>query len=228
MRQCAALAREPEGAAELRSLTKLMNVDTLQAVIPGCRICRDAPRGAPLPHEPRPVARLSATARLCVAGQAPGTKVHASGVPFNDASGKRLREWMGVDDETFYDQTRIAIVPMGFCFPGQDAHGADLPPRRECAPTWREQVFVAMPQIELVLAIGAYAQTWHLGERRQRTMTDTVRDWRRHLGANTAPRILPLPHPSWRNTGWLKRNPWFEADVVPELRREVARLVGAC
>lgn len=203
-------------------------VDALQAAIPRCRVCRDAPIGEPLPHEPRPVARLSSTARLCVAGQAPGTKVHASGIPFNDASGRRLRSWMGVDDATFYDQARVAIVPMGFCFPGQDDKGGDLPPRRECAPTWHARVFDAMPQIELVLAIGAYAQRWHLGERRARTMTQTVEDWRRHLGSNTSPRVLPLPHPSWRNTGWLRRNPWFEADVVPALQREVARLVAPC
>ena len=200
----------------------------LQDAIPRCRICRDAPWGPPLPHEPRPVARLSTMARLCVAGQAPGTKVHATGIPFNDASGKRLRHWMGVDEATFYDAARIAIVPMGFCFPGQDEKGGDLPPRRECAPTWRAPVFAAMPQVELVLAIGAHAQRWHLGDRRRRTMTETVEDWRRHLGSNTRPRVLPLPHPSWRNTGWLKRHPWFEAEVVPELRREVARLVGGC
>ena len=197
----------------------------LQAAIPRCRICRDAPLGLPLPHEPRPVARLSTTARLCVAGQAPGTRVHESGIPFNDASGRRLREWMGVDDATFYDTTRVAIVPMGFCFPGQDKHGGDLPPRRECAPVWRERIFAAMPQIELVLAIGAYAQKWHLGERRKRTMTDTVMDWRALLLRNVAPRVLPLPHPSWRNTGWLKRNPWFEEEVLPALRREVSALV---
>lgn len=205
-----------------------LDASALQVAIPQCRICRDDPLDAPLPHEPRPVARLSTTARLCVAGQAPGTKVHASGIPFDDASGKRLRAWMGVDDQTFYDVSRVAIVPMGFCFPGQDAQGGDLPPRRECAPTWRTKVFEAMPQIELVLAIGAYAQRWHLGDRRKPTMTETVREWRRHLGANTPPRVLPLPHPSWRNTGWLKRNPWFEDGVVPELRREVARLVAPC
>ena len=171
------------------------------------------------------MAHLSPTARLCVSGQAPGTKVHASGRPFDDASGKRLRAWMGVDERTFYDRARVAIAPMGFCFPGQDRHGGDLPPRRECAPAWRGAVFASMPQVDLVLAIGMYAQAWHLGARRRRTLADTVRDWRELLDAPLRPRVLPLPHPSWRNTGWLKRNPWFDAEVVPALQREVARLV---
>lgn len=200
------------------------DVEKLSHVIPKCRICVEAPVRSPLPHEPRPVVRLSATAKLCVAGQAPGTKVHLSGRPFDDASGRRLRQWMGIDEDVFYDTTRVAITPMGFCFPGQDAKGGDLPPRPECAPTWRAQVFAAMPQIELVLAIGMYAQRWHLGSRREPTLTETVRDWRRHLLSNEAPRVLPIPHPSWRNTGWLKRNAWFEEEVVPALRTEVQRL----
>ncbi len=180
-----------------------------------------------MPHEPRPVAYISTTARILIAGQAPGMKVHQTGIPFNDASGDRLRLWLNVERETFYDQSRFAIVPMGFCFPGYDAEGHDLPPRRECAPQWRSTVMAAMPQIELVLAIGQYAQTWHLGGRRRKSMTETVQHWRDFLLSNTeGPKILPLPHPSWRNTAWLKRNPWFEADVLPMLRREVERLLS--
>ena len=200
----------------------------LRAGIAACRLCRDAPAKAddPLPHEPRPVAVLSPTARILIAGQAPGLRVHDSGLPFNDASGDRLRTWLGVDREAFYDPGRFAIVPMGFCFPGYDRHGSDLPPRRECAPLWRDRVMASMPQIELVLAIGQYAQSWHLGAAKAASMTETVRDWRRHMGRNAAPAVLPLPHPSWRNTGWLKRNPWFEAEVLPELRNRVKFLTG--
>lgn len=200
----------------------------LQRAIAACRICRDHPLRGPedrLPHESRPVAVISTSARILIAGQAPGLRVHESGLPFNDASGDRLRQWLYVDRDTFYDPDMFAIVPMGFCFPGYDAKGHDLPPRRECAPHWRQRVLDAMPQIELVLAIGQYAQAWHLGDRRASTMTQTVQDWRDHLCSNRPPRVLPLPHPSWRNTAWLKKNPWFETEVLPVLRREVARLI---
>ncbi len=207
-----------------------LRIDALSQAIAGCRLCRDCPDGGPerrLPHEPRPVAWLSATARVLIAGQAPGLRVHETGIPFNDASGDRLRQWLGVDRETFYDRSRLAIAPMGFCFPGYDVHGHDLPPRRECAPHWRQSVIDAMPQVELILAIGQYAQAWHLGRLRRKTMTETVAHWRDFLLANReGPRVLPLPHPSWRNTGWLKRHPWFEADVLPVLRREVSLLIG--
>ena len=144
--------------------------------IRACRICRERPLGAPLPHEPRPVLRVSPTATICIVGQAPGTRVHASGVPFTDPSGDRLRAWMGLDADTFYDVSRIAIVPMGFCFPGQDARGADLPPRRECAPAWRAELFAALPRIDLLLAVGSYAHAWHLGSLKR---TDADRDRRR-------------------------------------------------
>nr|CAD6414033.1 uracil-DNA glycosylase [Rhizobium sp. Q54] len=199
-------------------------LEELRSAIASCRLCLDAPARGPvdrLPHEPRPVVVLSRKARILIAGQAPGLRVHESGLPFNDASGDRLRAWLGVGREEFYDPDRFAIVPMGFCFPGYDEKGSDLPPRRECAPLWRRAVIEAMPQIELVLAIGQYAQAWHLGTRRSKGMTETVRNWRDYLLANRGPRILPLPHPSWRNTGWLKRNPWFEADVLPVLKRHV-------
>lgn len=205
-------------------------LEELRRAIASCRICRDCPAGGEvnrLPHEPRPVAYLSTTARILIAGQAPGMKVHQTGIPFNDASGDRLRQWLNVDRDVFYDQSRFAIVPMGFCFPGYDGEGHDLPPRRECAPQWQPTVIAAMPQVELVLAIGQYAQTWHLGSRRRKTMTETVEHWRDFLLANAeGPKVLPLPHPSWRNTAWLKRNPWFEADVLPVLRREVVRLTA--
>jgi uracil-DNA glycosylase len=204
-------------------------LDTLRGDIAACRICRDAPlRGADdrLPHEPRPVVVLSAKARVLIAGQAPGLRVHESGLPFNDASGDRLRAWLQIDREMFYDRDRFAIVPMGFCFPGYDDKGGDLPPRRECAPHWRQQVVSAMPQIELVLAVGQYAQTWHLGAERRQNMTETVRAWRATLFSNRPPSILPLPHPSWRNTAWLKRNPWFQDELLPVLRERIKMLAN--
>lgn len=190
-----------------------------------CRICRDTPLVRPLPHEPRPVLWPSSTARILIAGQAPGTKVHASGIPFDDRSGDRLRDWLGVTRDEFYDNERFAILPMGFCFPGQDAKGGDLPPRRECAPAWRRPLMDLMPQIDLVLAIGIYAQAWHMGEQRSASLTETVARWREIFEGSAAPRVLPLPHPSWRNTGWLKRNPWFETGLLPRLKEEVAARV---
>lgn len=205
-------------------------IDMLAARIAACRICRDRPAKGEadrLPHEPRPVAVLSSTARLLIASQAPGLRVHESGLPFNDASGDRLRDWMGVTREEFYDASRIAIVPMGFCFPGYDAKGGDLPPRRECAPAWRSEVMAAMPQIDTILVIGQYASAWHLGARRKKNMTETVRNWREYYFVNDGPRVLSLPHPSWRNTGWLKNNPWFSEDVLPVLRRTVDSLLRA-
>jgi uracil-DNA glycosylase len=202
-------------------------LDALMRELRACRICRDAPRHLPgLPHEPRPVIQASTTARLCIAGQAPGTRVHASGRPFTDPSGVRLRSWLGIDETVFYDEARVAIVPMGHCFPGLDSHGGDKPPRRECAPAWRARIFAAMPRVELVLAIGLYAQSWHLGAGRGASLSATVENWREILQQPRHPRVLPLPHPSWRNNAWLKRNPWFEAELLPVLRGEVARLVG--
>ncbi|MDL2397756.1 uracil-DNA glycosylase family protein [Rhizobium mayense] len=204
-------------------------LQALGKAIAACRVCRDAPmRGEAdrLPHEPRPVAVLSATARILIAGQAPGLRVHESGLPFNDASGDRLRQWLGVDRDSFYNTEHFAIMGMGFCFPGYNATGSDLPPRRECAPLWRQRAMDAMPQIELVLTIGQYAQAWHLGAARMASMTETVSEWRRYLFTNRSPAVLPLPHPSWRNSGWLKRNPWFEMDLLPVLRERVKSLVS--
>jgi uracil-DNA glycosylase len=196
---------------------------SLTETVRACRICRDNPQGRQLPHEPRPVPVLSDTARILIAGQAPGTKVHATGIPFNDASGDRLRAWLGVSREAFYDPAKFAIVPMGFCFPGQDARGADLPPRKECAPAWRAPLLAAMPQIDLVIAVGLYAHAWHIGAARAGSLTETVMNWRSIFASGSVPRILPLPHPSWRNTGWLKRNPWFEMELLPVLRTEIRR-----
>jgi uracil-DNA glycosylase len=193
--------------------------------IKACRICRDAARGTPLPHEPRPVLRPSATARLCIASQAPGVRVHASGIPFSDASGDRLRTWLALTPAEFYDTRRVAIVPMGFCFPGHDAAGGDLPPRRECAPNWHRRLFAAMPQLELILAVGSYAQRWHLGATAARGMTAAVRGWRELLASAVQPRRMALPHPSWRNNAWLTGNPWFEHELLPRLRDEVRRLL---
>jgi uracil-DNA glycosylase len=168
--------------------------------------------------------QVSKTARLLIAGQAPGTRVHRSGRPFTDRSGDRLRAWMGVSPEQFYDAGRIAIVPMGFCFPGLTGEGADLPPRLECAPAWRRLLIDALPRMELVLAVGLYAQAWHMGSAAGRSLTDTVAAWRE--GLELDPPVIPLPHPSWRNSGWLKANPWFDEDVLPVLRARVARIIG--
>ena len=203
-----------------------MSFDDLAARLRACRICRDAPRhGGPLPQEPRPILQGSATARLCIASQAPGTRAQASGIPFRDPSGVRLRRWLGLDEAAFYDPARVAIVPMGACFPGQDAKGGDLPPRRECAAAWRAPLFAALPNLELILLIGQYAQAWHLGAAFQGGLTATVLRWREILAAEGRPRLLPLPHPSWRNNGWLRRHPWFEAELLPVLRDRVRTIV---
>lgn len=198
-------------------------IDALMDDIRQCRICSDEPLGAPLPHMPNPVCVASSTARICISGQAPGIRVHKSGKPFTDPSGDRLRQWMGVDEATFYDASKLAIVPMSFCFPGYDAQGSDLPPRKECKAAWHDQVFAAMPQLELTLVIGQYAQAYHLGKRRKRTMTETVMAWREYIDGT--PSVLPLPHPSWRNSGWLKRNAWFEDEVLPVLRNRVQQML---
>lgn len=203
-----------------------MDLDELTRQARNCRICRDSPLGEPLPHEPRPVLIPSRTARICIASQAPGIRVHRTGLPFNDPSGDRLRDWLGVTRDEFYDPARFAILPMGFCFPGYDRHGGDLPPRPECRATWHDRFFRMMPQLELVLVIGLYAQRYHLPEEKGKSLTETVGNWRTLLAAPRRPHVLPLPHPSWRNNGWLKRNPWFEREVLPVLRKEVQRLTA--
>jgi uracil-DNA glycosylase len=196
--------------------------------IRACRVCRDAPRyGAPLPHEPRPVFQVSTSARLCIAGQAPGVRVHASGRPYTDPSGVRLRSWLGIKEEIFYDPHTVAIVPMGFCFPGLDGKGGDLPPRRECAELWPERLMARLPSLELVLLVGQYAQKWHLDATMvAKGLTETVAGWRDVYRSDDRPHLMPMPHPSWRNNAWLKRNPWFETELLPVLRAEVARIVS--
>lgn len=183
--------------------------------IRACRLC--APY---LPDGPRPVVQASTSSRLLIVGQAPGRKVHASGIPFDDVSGDRLRGWLAIDRTMFYDAERVAIVGMGFCFPGS-SRGADLPPRPECAPTWHPRLLPRLKHVQLTLAIGQYAQAGLLGERRGRSLTDTVQAWRTHLANG----VLPLPHPSPRNQAWLKRNLWFEQELLPVLRREVAQVL---
>ena len=199
-----------------------MDLDALLAEVRACRICAAAKR--PLPHAPRPVLQAGASARLLIAGQAPGVRVNASGRPFTDPSGVRLRDWLGLEEATFYDPREVAILPMGFCFPGLDAKGGDRPPRPECAPAWRARLLAELPRLELVICLGAYAMRWHMGEAWAGTVDETVRNWR--AGLMLAPPVIALPHPSWRNSGWLNRNPWFGAELLPELRARVARLVG--
>ena len=182
--------------------------------IRACRICE-----AHL--TPRPVIHASATARLCIVAQAPGIRVHETGISFNDPSGDRVREWMGVDRETFYDDSRVAIIGLGFCFPGTDAHGGDLPPRKECAEAWQDRLFAALPPFELTLLVGSYAFDWHLGHRAKANVTGTVKAWREY-----GPRYIPLPHPSWRNNAWLKKNPWFAKELLPYLRKRVKSTIG--
>ena len=190
--------------------------DALLAEIRACRACAGA-----LPYPPRPVIHAHPEARILVVGQAPGRRVHETGISFNDPSGDRLRDWMGIDRETFYATRRVALVPMGFCYPGT-GRGGDLPPRPECAEHWRERVLAGMPRIELTLLVGSYAIAWHLyRERRMPPVGEVVADWRRHW-----PVLLPMPHPSPRNNRWLRDRPWFEAEVVPALRQRVAELIG--
>jgi len=191
------------------------DLETLLVEVRACRVCADH-----LAHGPRPVVRMAQGAKILIIGQAPGTKVHESGVPWNDASGDRLRSWMGLERDVFYDEQIIAIMPMGFCYPGRAANGADRPPRPECAPLWHDRLRSHLPNVELTLLIGGYAQKRYLGPSCRKTMSETVR-----CAMDYGPTILPLPHPSWRNTGWIKKNPWFETAVIPELRRRIFTLL---
>ncbi|MDQ2042735.1 uracil-DNA glycosylase family protein [Pseudoalteromonas sp. 20-92] len=192
-----------------------MNSHQLIEQVSKCVICEpDLPLGA------RPVIQFNPNARILIAGQAPGIKVHETGVPFNDASGNRLREWLGLTKDEFYDANNIAILPMGFCYPGRGKSG-DLPPRKECAPTWREQLLAALPNIELTIVLGKYAQAYHLPDTKKTPLTELVKSWREYW-----PNYLVLPHPSPRNNIWLKKNPWFEQDVLPELDKHVAAILN--
>jgi len=202
------------------------SIDAYADAISRCRLCRDAPEGPPLPQEPRPIFQLSPTARLAICSQAPGNRAHQSGRPFTAPSGVRRRAWLGLDEATFYDAAKVAIIPMGFCFPGYDRHGGDLPPRRECARRWHDGLFRAMPQIRLRLVIGKHAIGYHWPEARRRSLTDTVRDWRQILAASEPDAVIALPHPSWRNNVWLAKNPFFEAELLPVLRERVAAVLG--
>ena len=191
-----------------------VSLEKLKDNIADCDICADRFAATRTRHRPRPVVWFNESARILVAGQAPGMQVHTSGTPFLDRSGDRLREWMGIGQDTFYDKNRIAIIPMAFCFPGYSASGSDLPPPKVCADTWRATIIDGLKGVRLTLLIGGYAQKWHLNTRT--SVTETVAAWRDHL-----PDTLALPHPSWRNTAWLKKNPWFETDLVPVLRKRV-------
>ncbi len=189
--------------------------EALMAEMGACTLCAER-----LPLGPRPIFRLSPTARLLLVGQAPGTRVHETGIPWNDRSGDRLREWLAVDRDAFYDIARIAILPTGLCYPGVDRSGGDKPPEPICAPTWHPRVRPHLGQVRLTLLIGAHAQAYYLKGSRAASLNETVARWREYL-----PEFLPLPHPSWRNTAWLKRNPWFETELLPELRRRVHALL---
>lgn len=204
------------------------NLDALLGAIRACTLCRDTPRGKPLPVSPRPVLQLDPRARILVAGQAPGTRVHASGQPFTDPSGVRLRDWMGIREDVFYDPSKVAVVPMGFCFPGQDAQGGDLPPRRECALTWHDRLFAAWPKPRLTLAVGLHAVRYHVALRGRPDLTGPalsplVENWQMILDATG---VMPMPHPSWRNNAWIRRHPWFSEALLPELRQRVAQILA--
>ncbi|MGA2087320.1 MAG: uracil-DNA glycosylase family protein [Stellaceae bacterium] len=190
-------------------------LDSLLAEVRACRLCAKH-----LPLGPRPVVRIAGSARILILSQAPGTRVHETGLTFNDRSGDRLREWLAMDRETFYDEARVAVLGMGFCYPGRDAKGGDLPPRPECAPLWHPRLLAELPQAELTLLVGSYAIDYYLPETRYPSMTETVRNWRDYL-----PQYWPLPHPSWRTTAWEQKNPWFKRRLLPELRRRVAALL---
>lgn len=192
---------------------------TLEDQISQCRLCADRFAAAHSGHAPRPVVWFGPPPRIVIAGQAPGMKVHLSGRPFTDPSGVRLRDWMGLDEAQFYDRSLVAIVPMAFCFPGYSAKGADLPPPAICARTWREQVMAQLGPAPLTLLVGGHAQAWHLTDKR--TVTQRVQGWRDH-----APQVFPLPHPSWRNTGWLKENPWFAQELLPALKTRVQKVLA--
>lgn len=195
------------------NLINAKELDALNTQIKQCTLCEAA-----LPFEPRPVVQLAASAKLLIIGQAPGTRVHDSGIAWDDASGQRLREWLAIPPEVFYDPQQVAIMPMGFCYPGK-AKSGDLPPRKECAPQWHKRIREQLPNIQLTLLIGQYAQRYYLPHAKKFSLTDTVKQWQEYQ-----PQYFALPHPSPRNQIWLKRNPWFEQQVVPSLRDAITRM----
>ena len=190
----------------------------LEAKIRACTLCK-----ADMERAPKPILSVSHTAKILIAGQAPGNLAMESGRPFTDPSGVRLRDWMGVDEETFYDADKIAIVPMGFCFPGYDKTGSDIPPMKRCAEVWRADLLAALPNIKVTLLVGGYAQKWHLGKSMARNLTETVRQWQTYSSEG----VFTLPHPSWRNTGWIKKNPWFQTDTLPALKLAISSALSA-
>jgi uracil-DNA glycosylase len=192
-----------------------MPLDALLTEIAACRAC-----AGDLAHEPRPVVRVSTRTRLLICGQAPGRRVHESGLPFDDPSGDRLRGWLGVDRDRFYGDARIGVAGMAFCFPGTNPKGGDYPPPPRCATLWSDRLLAQLPEVEFTLLVGSYAQRWRLAGALRRPMTETTARWR-----ETLPDLMPLPHPSWRNTAWLRRNPWFEDEAVPYLRARVAAIL---
>ena len=196
-------------------------IEDVKRRVAACRLCTERFAGTATVHAPRPVVWFNGSARILIASQAPGLRVHEANKPFWDASGRRLRDWLGLDEATFYDRDRVAIVPMAFCFPGYDAAGSDLPPPKLCADMWREAILSRLGGLRLTLLIGGYAQKWHLGAAARGGVTSTVAAWREH-----PPGLIALPHPSWRNVGWLKRNPWFEAELLPVIRARVAEALA--
>lgn len=201
---------------EATACSERSQLDTLLSSIRACRAC-----AREFSHEPRPVIQVNSETRLLICGQAPGRRAHESGLPFDDPSGDRLREWLGLDRDTFYADSRIGVVPMAFCFPGTNPKGGDCPPPPRCAALWRRSLLACLPRVELTLMVGSYAQRWALQHTSERSMTATVAAWRDY-----GPAVIPLPHPSWRSTVWLRRNPWFENEVVPHLRTRVATMLG--
>lgn len=197
----------------------MTSVATLAKDLLSCTLCEERFAATATGHAPRPVVWFKKGARILIAGQAPGLRVHDSGKPFTDPSGDRLRAWMGVNESTFYDRNRIAILPMAFCFPGYDAKGSDLPPPPICAKTWRAPLIKALGEVRLTLLVGGYAQKWHMKEKA--SVTDIVARWR-----SFQEDVVPLPHPSWRNTGWIKKNPWFETDLLPDLRHRIEKALA--
>jgi uracil-DNA glycosylase len=200
------------------NLPAALGLEELLARIRQCEVCAHA--SPPLPVTPNPIVRASRHSKIRIIGQAPGTLAHASSLPFTDPSGIRLRDWLGVTEDEFYDPDYFAITPMGFCFPGQDAKGGDLPPRKECAPLWQEALSNSLPNIELTLLVGMYAVKRYLGPKAERTLTETVRRWE-----SFGPHLMPLPHPSWRNNAWIKKHDWF-ADELIVLKRRVREIIG--